>query len=347
MKEKIIVKKTEKIVETKQRTSYMSNEGLNETQKYKIKDKKIEDIKKKPKRELLDNYRYIEIKCINEDNERRRSIVKHRRLSQPIGKETSYERERYGTSTNYSLKRPILSQIKEERKTYNQKEIRKITPINAKNSVQTDKNRTYQVKQSFQKSNISSNKNQQISSVNYRRSQNSKNIQEKRAINMNQQNLTLNQKQSNTNQGKTSINQKEREQITQNHVENSKNKNMIKDDYPNESPEKQIEKEIDQQNEIFNSPHQNKINEGEDDYRYQSQTESLEICKKCGKPKRPKGIYSGEKLGKSVKREIIAEEKSENNYIIRYGTENEYQKEPYFETFRAPGTHFCPVHGYV
>lgn len=104
MKEKIIVKKTEKIVETKQRTSYMSNEGLNETQKYKIKDKKIEDIKKKPKRELLDNYRYIEIKYINEDNERRRSIVKHRRLSQPIGKETSYERERYGTSTNFFIR---------------------------------------------------------------------------------------------------------------------------------------------------------------------------------------------------------------------------------------------------
>ena len=64
---------------------------------------------------------------------------------------------------------------------------------------------------------------------------------------------------------------------------------------------------------------QNSIN-----YKFQSQTEKLIYCNKCGKPKRPKGMQGGnntQSSKKSVIREIIGEKNAKGEYIIRYADE--------------------------
>ena len=344
--DKIIRKNIAQQNTIKQRTNKEANGNLKGTEKYEIKEKKIEGLKSKYKMEILDNYRYIEIKCIKKDDGKRRSVVKHRRLGQPIGKETSYEKERYSKLPNYSSKSPILSKINSDRKNYNHDQTMKttlVTLVNSKNSKQTNKNNeTYQVKKVIQKSNNSKiNQNIEIIQKNI-----TTNINKKKSP-LNQQNFNLNKNISTFNQGKTSTNEIKKKIIIQNNIENSNNKNITKENYSNKSPKKQIEKLNVQQKERFKSTQQKKINEGEDEYRHQSQIENLEICKICGKPKRTKGIFKGVKSTKSIKREIIAEEKSDDNYVIRYNTENETNSEPYFNTYRAPGTNFCPIHGYV
>ena len=115
-------------------------------------------------------------------------------------------------------------------------------------------------------------------------------------------------------------------------------------------------------------------------YKFQSQTEKLIICKKCGKPKRPKGMQGGcntQPSKKSVTRQIIGEQNEKGEYIIRYAdeqnmnnfgnkfgnqeksnerrdirTENRKIREaaqPRFdEGFNAnPNSQFCPIHGYI
>ena len=82
---------------------YSDNNSISRVQrnqKYDIKSKTIEIEKAKIKKEILDNYRYIEIKNINNNDERKKSIIRHRRLGQPIGKETIYEKQRFSTQTN-------------------------------------------------------------------------------------------------------------------------------------------------------------------------------------------------------------------------------------------------------
>ena len=101
---------------------YSYNNSLSraeKNQKYDIKSKTIEIQNKKIKKEILDNYRYIEIKNISNNDEKRKSIVKHRRLGEPIGKETIYEKKRFTNQTNYISKKPIIyEQNKEKEKLY-------------------------------------------------------------------------------------------------------------------------------------------------------------------------------------------------------------------------------------
>ena len=68
-----------------------------------IKGKKI------PEKEILDNYRYFEIKDIKENHSRSRSIVQHIRLSTPAGKRIPFNKEFF--NTNMTFKRPILKDI--------------------------------------------------------------------------------------------------------------------------------------------------------------------------------------------------------------------------------------------
>ena len=62
-----------------------------------------------PEKEILDNYRYFEIKDIKEKHSRSRSIVQHIRLSTPAGKRILYNKEFF--NTNMTFKRPILKNI--------------------------------------------------------------------------------------------------------------------------------------------------------------------------------------------------------------------------------------------
>lgn len=77
------------------------------------------------------------------------------------------------------------------------------------------------------------------------------------------------------------------------------------------------------ENYYYNSP-------SNEEFKYNSRTEKIDICKICGKPKRGKECrrsYSVDKTRKSVKKEIVGEEKSNDNYIIRYsGKSNSSEK---------------------
>ena len=382
--DKVIVKKIQKEGETKRRSNHVTYERLDGTEKYRIKGKKVEPPKPKPVREILDNYRYIETKYFKKND--RESIVRHKRLGEPIGKETPYEGKIYNTETNYAPKRPKISDTILSQKTYNPKDAKKTTSTsNVKNTTQTYKKTTYEAKKYTQKANIASNQNKQNISVNYNKGQNQQNTQVNKTQTQSQQkqtkytlnqgigkntqiNQTKTQYQLNTqNIQKTSLNQPyaqkgqqtKKYEINQKNVQNSYLKKNINESNKNENIAEQTKQQINknqqqqmnmnqfEQNNIFNSPQQKVSGMGEYG-KYKSQTEKIVICRTCGKPKRPRNAQSAEKSGKIVSKEIIGEEKSANNYVIRYGNENDnIQKDQRFETYRAPGTHFCPVHGYV
>ena len=120
--DKIITKKLHHEGVVKKRSNHVLYEIVDETQKLRIKGQKKE-ISKPKEKEILDNYRYLETKQIKRNDERRKSIVKHERLSKPIGKETPFMKnsfKEYKTKTSFGQKRPKLSNY-EERRTYNSK----------------------------------------------------------------------------------------------------------------------------------------------------------------------------------------------------------------------------------
>ena len=120
--DKIITKKLHHEGVIQKRSNHVLYEIVDETQKLLIKGQKKEILKSKEK-EILDNFRYLETKQIRINDERRKSIVKHKRLSSPIGKETPFMRnsfKEYKTKTSIIQKRPKLSNY-EEKKTYIQK----------------------------------------------------------------------------------------------------------------------------------------------------------------------------------------------------------------------------------
>ena len=108
------------------------NGNLNITEKYRNTEKLIANKKPKPMKEILDNYRYIEIKTVKKDNDRIRSIVRHKRLGKPIGKESSYEKGRCNTQSYYIPKSSNIHQMQKEQKYYNNKENSKLITWNAK-----------------------------------------------------------------------------------------------------------------------------------------------------------------------------------------------------------------------
>ena len=130
--DKIITKKLHHEGVVKKRSNHVLYEIVDETQKMRLKVEK----KEKPKeKEILDNYRYLETKQIKRNDERRRSIVRHQRLSSPVGKETPFMRnsfKEYKTKTTLVQKRPKISNY-EERKTYNPKKIGKRSSTTSQN----------------------------------------------------------------------------------------------------------------------------------------------------------------------------------------------------------------------
>ena len=238
-----------------QRRNNANYENARGREKYFNKGQRQPEPMKNPnksKREILDNFRYLETKEIK-DQERRKSIVRHRRLGSPVGKETPFRREDFKSNTYQISNRPNLKNINSARGSYNPR----------------------------------------------------------------QNNLLLNS----TNSSQSSIN-----------------------------------------------------------YKFQSQTENLNICNTCGKPKKPIGMQGGSltrSSRNSVTRQIIGEQNEKGEYIIRYADEqnmndfgyefgnqnNVYERrdirtenpiirgapQPRFdEGFNAnPNAHFCPIHGYI
>ena len=100
--DKIITKKKTKCGVVDERRNHILYEHIDGTEKYRIKGHKIPEPKPK---ELIDNYRYIETKVIKKEDKRRRSIVKHKRLSSPVGKETPYTPHKYNSMTSSHKKK--------------------------------------------------------------------------------------------------------------------------------------------------------------------------------------------------------------------------------------------------
>lgn len=378
--DKVIVKKIHKEGETKRRSNHVTYERLIGSEKYKIKGKKEEPPKPKPVREILDNYRYIETKDLRKNDPKRISIVRHKRLGDPIGKETPYEGQRYNTLTNYAPKRPTITETNTLQRSFNVNVSKNNTSINkAKNTTQTYNKTSNDAKKYSQKINTTTVDKNRQNSVNSNKGQIAQNTQIKTQNQQNQQKqskYTLNQasEKNSLNQTKPQQNQQtQKYQINQKTTKYSKNyqsstyqptninaknaqynqinatKNMNqyqkKQEISSMNEKTQMNQYQNQQKNMFNSPEQQKYGMEE---KYSSKTEKLIICRTCGKPKRPRNAQSTEKTLKTFTREIIGEEKAADDYVIRYGNENDnIQSQQRFETYRAPGTHFCPVHGYV
>ena len=240
----------------------------------------------------------------------------------------------------------MIYERKKEQKNYNEKNYRNLTAINSKNYLK-EKNNS-RLKKTNEKFNSSYKTKQQITYPNSKRGQSQEDLHNKRTNNQYNQNILINKEKSYISNEKVKSLNKEKYDNSSNLINSSKNqnKNILNQNYSPLKSKDKIEEKNKIQNEGFQSPYQNinaeKINECNDELP----EVNIEICKICGKPKRPKGGMSAEKSKKIIIRELIGE-KSNNDYVIRYGMENETQNEPFFETIRAPGTHFCPIHGYV
>ena len=101
----------------KKRINHVFYEDIDVTERVPIKEKKP------PEPEILDNYRYYESKKLRH---RAGSIVKHQRLSNPVGKETPFERssyKEYQTNTSYVRKRPKIDSY-DDKNTFEKTQIK-------------------------------------------------------------------------------------------------------------------------------------------------------------------------------------------------------------------------------
>ncbi len=95
-KEQVFTKKVTHHGIVREKINYTLYEHVDETEKYR-RIKKYVEPPKQPTREQLDNYRYYEDLHIRRGSERKKSIVKHERLSRPTGKETPFLRDSFKT----------------------------------------------------------------------------------------------------------------------------------------------------------------------------------------------------------------------------------------------------------
>ena len=109
IKDKMIIKKIGRNDNVKEKQSQKIYDGMNSSEDYLMRRGMKTQIKTiiKSQKELLDNFRYYEDKEIRGEP-RRKSIVRHRRLCNPVGKETPFNRELYKTNTFILHKRPNL-----------------------------------------------------------------------------------------------------------------------------------------------------------------------------------------------------------------------------------------------
>ena len=113
--DRIVEKKVRRSGVTKKRKNHLTFERSEKTEKFLQKAiKKVEPKPEPPKKELLDNYRYLETKEIRRSDRRSNSIVKHRRLSKPLAIEAPFVRptrgQSYSSRTYCQSKRPVIPQ---------------------------------------------------------------------------------------------------------------------------------------------------------------------------------------------------------------------------------------------
>ena len=126
-----------------QRRNNSNYENTRGKEKYFNKGQRQQEPMKKPnksKREILDNFRYLETNEVIE--ERRKSIVRHRRLGSPVGKETPFRREDYNSSTYQISNRPNLKNINSARASYNPRQNNLL--LNSNDSSQSSINYKFQ-----------------------------------------------------------------------------------------------------------------------------------------------------------------------------------------------------------
>ena len=88
----ITIRTTEKCGIINQNTS--NDDYLKKSELCKLKNKNIEEEERqKHLKEILDNYRYLEIKYLKKSDLRSRSIVVHKRLSKPIVKKLNIKED--------------------------------------------------------------------------------------------------------------------------------------------------------------------------------------------------------------------------------------------------------------
>lgn len=323
--------------------------------------------------EVIDNYNYLETKDIKIKNGRIKSIVRHERLSEP-----TYGYKSYNTVTNYSEKGKNLSNLNDNiNKTYN--------PIQNEYS-----NNTYNFnreKTSKYGHNSSNRKNENL--IQYSDNMKTESIRQYSSNNKteNLENFSNNRRNQNlvqysSNRRTPSLGQYSSSRKAENNAQYSNNRENPSFGYYLDKNMNTIET-YNPQN--YNN-HDNCYNVGQNMDRKEIQnswqinektcnnyiTEHFIICKKCGKiivcrkcgkPKRPKELDRSTVIGnirQSISREIIGEQSSKGNYVIRYSTENdlnqtksryEGQRIDYQnninEDLSSLKTHYCPVHGYV
>jgi len=97
----ITIRTTEKCGIINQNTS--NDDYLKKSELCKLKNKNIEEERPNHLKEILDNYRYLEIKYLKKSDLRSRSIVVHKRLSKPIVKEIEYKRGKYNSQNHFLI----------------------------------------------------------------------------------------------------------------------------------------------------------------------------------------------------------------------------------------------------
>ena len=272
--DRIITKKKTRCGIVDQTRNHILYEHVDGTEKFRIRGFK----KPEPKqRELIDNYRYIETKMIKERDERRRSIVKHKRLSGPIGKETPYDP--YYKSKTYSKKKKKRNSLDRNSRASSIRDFEYDTRSSVRNSRRSD--------------------NSMSKNTSRKRSK------EKR-IKLDDKSFT---KEEYIYNSEKKVNPRFNDEGIYPLNENTFNQNYYQQNNYNE-------RYLDQSQKLPFYP---------EELKYKSQTERLRFCKRCGKPKKPKDMYSSYTHGfskQSIHREMIREAEPQDEIVMKYNYEN-------------------------
>jgi hypothetical protein len=368
--EQIIKKKVHHVGVIKKRSNHILFEDIDTTEKVLIKPQKKPEQKSQSKpapREMLDNYRYLETKEIKSKEERRGSIVKHKRLSKPIGKETPYERASfrdYKTNTTYVQKRPKFGSYdsqKTNKQTQN-KYSEKTSNLKKNYGEKSNKSRQHTNSQSSKRAEKYSSKTTKVQKLVQTRTTERKfsNRNANNRRNANERNQETNQPMKREeNAQKEEQNMNERQQLNKGDNQDYIQQRDTYDYRTFNLEQNRINERASNQGQVlpFYPPGQ--------ENKYRSLTEKLVICRTCGKPKKPKQLQITEnynQMRNSITREIIGEQSPQGDYFIRYSTQGELNQ-PSSSQFELQGqgnetqqrldeisaskTHYCPVHGYI
>jgi hypothetical protein len=273
--DRIITKKKTRCGIVDETRNHILYEHIDGTEKFLIRGQR----KPEPKeRELIDNYRYIETKIIKERDERRRSIVKHKRLSDPIGKETPYD--------PYTHKSKTHSKKKKKR---NERSVSSRT-----NSIRDFEYETRRSVRNSRRSDNSMSKNTPR-----------KSSKEKR-IKFDDKSAT---KEKYIYKSEKKVNPRLNDEEINPFNENTFNQTYYQQNNYNE-------RYLEQNQKLPFYP---------EELKYKSLTERIRICKRCGKPKKPKDLYSSFTNGfskQSIQRKMIREAEPQDEIDMKYNYEN-------------------------